>query len=123
MKFDFEKGLPVWVWGILFLLVVIPFSFRSGVPDESLGPVNRERVDENLQPQPEESQGSAVAVPTEDVENNVAPESVVTIQIQPTYTPDPNATEPIIIEVVPLPEIDESGNYPEPEAEIPEGYE
>ena len=39
MNFDFENGLPVWVWGILFLLVVIPFSFRPGADGgANLGP-------------------------------------------------------------------------------------
>ena len=37
MKIDLDNGLPVWVWGILFLLIVLPFSFRRA-PDRTITP-------------------------------------------------------------------------------------
>ena len=88
MNFDFENGLPVWVWGILFLLVVIPFSFRPG-SDEGAG----------LGP-------------------NVTQDSILQTgdpgDLLPTLAPLPQATAPVIIEIVPQ-EAD-----PEIEVEVPE---
>lgn len=78
MKIDFENELPVWVWGILFVLVVLPFSFRRS-PEQSL-PVQ------------------TAATLTVTVEAEPAPLIAV-----PTATVDPAATESIIIEIAPAP--------------------
>ena len=121
MKFDFDQGLPVWVWGILFLVVVLPFSFRSTQPDPNLGPVDvRESVQDSPADPLVDSEPTVVVAPAlETVDVNAGPDSNVTIELAPTNTPDPDATEPVIIEVVPLPE----SAYPEPEIDASQGYE
>lgn len=96
MKFDFENGLPVWVWGIAFLLVVLPFSFRPNSDSAQLAP--------NLTG---ESSLTTDPVPT----------------AEPTPPPDPEATLPIIIEIAPAPS-DGYPEPVEPEAEgANQGYE
>ena len=78
MKIDLEKGLPVWVWGILFLLVVLPFSFRRA-PNQEL-PLG-------------ESVTSTISAPADF---NTAP-------IIPTPTIAPAVTESNLIEIAPAP--------------------
>ena len=96
MNFDFENGLPVWVWGIAFLLLVLPFSFRPNSDSAQFGP--------NAQGE----NGSIIdPLPT----------------AQPTPLP-PDATVPIIIEIAPPPS-DGYPEPVEPEIEplSNEGYE
>ena len=103
MKFDFENGLPVWVWGILFFLLVIPFSFRPGADEgANLGP---------------------------NVTQNGILQTGDPAELLPTLAPLPDATVPVIIEIVPQetePEINVDESYPSPEepppADLDEGY-
>lgn len=101
MKFDLENGLPVWVWGILFVLLVLPFSFRTR-PDNPIS-----------------NQGQEIVVPTvveiETKEDAVTPFAAEVVPVEPTAvvppTVNPNATEPFVIDAG-----GESG-YPDPAAD------
>lgn len=127
MKFDFDQGLPVWVWGILFLLVVIPFSFRTNQPNPPLGPVNVQEAQALPTVQPAQIEPTVVAAPAvETVDPYAGPafNESEAVEVLPAPTIDPNATEPVIIEVPRATEtIIEDGAYPEPEVVDPEGYE
>ena len=74
MKIDFENGLPVWVWGILFVLVVLPFSFRRA---------------------PEQTQSSQT-ITTATAES-------LTVLATPTATFVPAVTDPVSAEIAPAP--------------------
>ncbi len=96
MKFNFENGLPVWVWGIAFLLLVLPFSFRPNSDSAQFGP--------NV-----------------EGENSMIIDQLPTAEPTP---PLPAATEAIIIEIAPPPS-DGYPEPEEPEIEprSNEGYE
>ncbi len=75
MNFDFENGLPVWVWGLAFLLVVLPFSFRPNADSSQLGP--------------------------NSAQNSLTTDSVPTL-IPTPFVPEATV-KPVQIEVAPLP--------------------
>ncbi|MEM9776383.1 MAG: hypothetical protein AAF902_17535 [Chloroflexota bacterium] len=124
MKFDFDQGLPVWVWGILFFLVVLPFSFRSGQPNQTFGPVDLQESEAVPTIQSAQVEPTAVIAPAvETVDAYAGPAVNVTVEILPPPTINPDATAPVIIEVPRATETPEGGGYPEPEVADPEGYE
>lgn len=94
MKFDLENGLPVWVWGIAFLIVVLPFFFRPSANSGQFGPslVNEDGAITESRP-----------------------------ASLPTPTIPPESTVPVIIEIAPEPEQLVDEGYPEPEEPQPEG--
>ncbi|MFK7805756.1 MAG: hypothetical protein AB8G95_29265 [Anaerolineae bacterium] len=105
MKFNLDNGVPVWVWGILFVILFLAFSFRSQAPENNIRQPSAAPAEDSLETNPDLSQSITPFAA------NPEPEAVAPEVVQPTNTPvpeltaipiptvDPNATKPFVIDV------------------------
>lgn len=82
MKLNLENGLPVWVWAIVFVLLVLLFSFRG------------------VEHAPQESPPPAIFEPTgAPITPHTAEPQINEPTARPLPPVDPNATKPTVIDV------------------------
>lgn len=101
MKRNFENGIPVWGWGILFMLLILVIAFW-GLMVSNDGTQSGERnLDANFNP-PQTITPLAGQPESDPVQlEKVQPTSTLVPELTPIPLPtvDPDATKPFVIDV------------------------